>query len=99
MDFKAFIVNDEITSRDYDDVEIYAMYIDAYSPKKVSEISKLANRSIGEIYRIVHRYGGPNRQNVSHHLVYDYANLGFAPKAIAELTGYSESGVRKILEK
>lgn len=93
--FKEFVVNSE----EFSDADIYSMYIDPYSPKKVREISEFTGKSIGEIYRIINRYGGPNRLGNRHHLVFNYFDGGMKVKNIAELTGYTERGIREILRK
>lgn len=94
--FKEFLVNE---NEAFSDSEIYALYADPYSPIKVKEISLLTGKSIGEIYRAIYQYGIPNRQKTKHHLVQGYANQGVPVKNIAELTGYSERGIRNILKR
>ncbi len=64
----------------------------------IHEIASKANKSIGEVYRILHKYGTPNRQKTTHHIVHSFANSGFGTKAIAELTKMTPRNVRYILK-
>lgn len=65
----------------------------------IKEISYKTNRSIGEIYRIIHRYGSPNRTKSNQHNVLTYHNLGLQIDEIAKLTGYTTRNVRYILKE
>lgn len=94
--FKEFVIN---TEKQYANSEIFAIYNNPYSTMKVRDISLVTGKSIGEIYRIVHEYGQTNRQNRNKHLVFNYFDNGMNVKSIAELTGYSEGGVRRILRQ
>ena len=94
--FREFVVN---AGNNFSDADIYAMYSDPYSPKKLQEISEFTGRSTGDIYRIIHRYGVPNRLRSRHHLVFSYFDNGMNIRNIAELTGYTERGIREILRK
>jgi hypothetical protein len=96
--FREFIISAD-SPQEFSDTEIFSMYNDVYSPKTVREISKLSGRSVGNIYQTIERYGGPNRQGRNYHLIFNYAANGLGPKEIAERTGYTERGVRNILNR
>lgn len=95
--FREFVVN--TNDNVFSDADIYAMYSDPYSSKKLREISEFTGRSVGDIYRIIHHYGVPNRLGSKNHLVFNYFDNGMKIKNIAELTGYTERGIREILRK
>ena len=93
--FRNFFVN----TTEYSPAEIFGMYNDPYSSKTIKQISEITNKSIGEIYRVIHKYGGPNRQGKNHHLIHTYASQGVPIQEIANLTGYTQRGVRNILQR
>ena len=66
---------------------------------KVKEISLKSGKSIGEVYRILHKYGSPNRQITNHETVISYDQAGFPIKKIAEFSGYTPRNIRYILKK
>lgn len=82
----------------FTDVEIANMYFHN-TEIKVKEIAEKTQKSIGEVYRILKRYGSPNRQNCIHDTVKFYSEAGFPAKKIAEFTGYTPRNVRYILKK
>lgn len=67
--------------------------------KSVREISKITGKSIGEIYRILHDNGKPNRFIHNHENVKFFANSGMKPEQVANLTGYTPRNIRYILKK
>jgi DNA-binding NarL/FixJ family response regulator len=76
-------------------VELYL-----HSQKKVRQIAKETDKSIGEIYRILHQNEvKPNRLRMNHQNVIDFADSGLQINQIAELTGYTPRNVRNILNK
>jgi len=66
---------------------------------QIKEISQKTNISVGEIYRILHKHGKPNRKSTNHENVLFFANSNLPINKIAELTGYSARNIRYILRK
>ena len=64
MNFKEFLILEDY---DYSNQEIANMYFDNYSSMKVREIAEKAGCSVGELYRIVHAFGKPNRTGTKTH--------------------------------
>ena len=87
------------TESDYSDYSVINLYLNDPG-RKITEISQLTHKSIGEIYRILHSNNvQPNRLRTNHQNVIDFAGAGMAISQIAELTGYSTRNVRYILGK
>lgn len=83
---------------DYSDHQVVNLYLDP--GRKITEIASATNKSIAEIYRILHSYNvQPNRLRTNHQNVIDFATAGMRISQIAELTGYSPRNVRYILGK
>lgn len=80
------------------EMEIANMYFHNNNVK-VREIALKSNKSVGEVYRILHKYGTPNRQIHNHEAVFSYAQAGFPVQKIAEFTGYTPRNIRYILKK
>ena len=94
--FKEFFKHCE---QGYTDDEVIAIYLHN-SNRKITEISSITGKSIGEIYRILHNNGVvPNRLKTNHNNVIEFAQSGLSVSQIAELTGYSIRNVRYILSK
>lgn len=94
--FKDFFQHCE---RGYTNDEVISLYLSSPG-KRMTEISALTGKSVGEIYRILHENGvKPNRLKTNHHYVFDYASAGMSIQQIAELTGYTPRNVRYILSK
>ena len=92
LDFKDFFIKQE---RGYSTQEVISFY---FNKMKLTEISSLTNKSIGEIYRILHNNNvTPNRLKTNHHNVIFFADAGMPITQIAQLTGYTERNVRNIL--
>jgi len=84
---------------DYSDHQVVNLYLNEPG-RKISEIAQATNKSIGEIYRILHSYNvQPNRLRTNQQNVIDFATAGMGISQIAELTGYSSRNVRYILNK
>lgn len=80
------------------DTEVLNMYY--HNPNmKVRDLAFKTRKSIGEVYRIIHRNGSPNRKLLNHENVISFANSGMSIERIAEFTGYSPRNVRYILSK
>lgn len=92
--FKEWLENDGYMS----DHEIANIYFHNQNVK-ISEIAERSKRSIGEIYRIISRFGSPNRTKTNQHHIDYYHEAGFKVKKIAEFTGYSERNVRHRIQK
>lgn len=83
----------------YSDDEVIAIYLNSPA-RRITEISLITGKSIGEIYRILHSNGvTPNRLKMNHSSVVDFATSGMSIQQIAELTGYTPRNVRYILSK
>ena len=94
LNFKEFV--EQQPANDMTVVQLYFGQPDM----KVREISEKTGKAIGEIYRILNKFGGsPNRQVTNHHNVKLFADNGFGIGQIAKLTGYTERNVRYILGK
>ena len=99
LDFKEwFSFNPPSSQDDTSDFEIVNMYFRNPS-LKIREIAEKTKKSTGEIYRILHEFGRPNRQNSNHETVISYKNAGFPISKIAEFTGYTPRNVRYIIKK
>jgi len=94
MNFREFFNSDE--NREYSDLEVANLYF--YNQKsKVREIAKNTGRSIGEMYRILRRYGQPNRRSKNHQMVISLFDSGLPITHVANLSGYTSRHVRNIL--
>jgi hypothetical protein len=94
--FKDFFAHHE---RGYSDAEVISLYL-GNMDKKLTEISVITQKSIGEIYRILHNNNvTPNRLKTNHQNVVDFAASGMTIEQVAELTGYSTRNVRYILSR
>ena len=81
----------------YSDLEIANMYFSSPGVK-IREIAQRTNKSITELYQIIHKYGKPNRVNTNRDHVSMLADSGLPVKRIAELTGYSTRHIRNLLK-
>jgi len=83
----------------YSEQEIVSIYLN-HSDKKITEIAQTTQKSVGEIYRILHNNGiKPNRLRINQQNVMDFANSGLSIPQISELTGYTSRNVRYIIAK
>lgn len=83
----------------YSDEQIVSIYLHN-TEKKISEIARMTDKSIGELYRVLHNNNvTPNRLRINHKNVIDFAHSGLDITQIAELTGYTPRNVRYILAK
>jgi len=100
MEFKEFFSLQAEIPSDYNwsDLEVANMYF--YDPShKVREICKVTGKSIGEIYRILSRYGSlPNRRRDNRGNVIALSDSGLPIHQVAQLTGYTSRHVRNILK-
>ncbi|RDJ35510.1 MAG: hypothetical protein DWQ19_11885 [Crenarchaeota archaeon] len=96
--FKEWLANLDSKKPVFSDYEVASMYFHN-NQLKVREIAQKCGRSIGEVYRILHRFGSPNRQISNHENVLSFADAGFPINKIAEFTGYTPRNVRYILKK
>ena len=95
MNFKEFFDKDD-SNREYSDLEVANLYF--YNRKSgVREIAKNTDRSIGEMYRILRRYGQPNRRSKNHEMVISLFDSGLPLSSVANLAGYTSRHVRNIL--
>lgn len=78
--------------------EVVNMYYNNHG-LKVKEIALKSNRSVAEVYRILHKHGTPNRQITNHDYVKSFAQAGLPVSKIAEFTGYTPRNIRYILKK
>lgn len=86
-----------ISSKESKETEILNLYF--HSNLKIQEISNKTDVSVGEIYRILHKTGKPNRKNTNHDNVLLYHKSNVPIKKIAEFTGYTARNVRHILAR
>jgi len=89
MNFKEFLLE---TSN----LEIVGEYLNKQC--SVRELCKKTGKSIGEIYRIIHSYGKPNRNKIKHHLVNSLHTSGIDPRQISNISGYSKRQVLNIIK-
>ena len=82
----------------YTDLEVANLYYSNYPGMKVKEIAIMTDRSVGEMYRILHRHGQPNRLKQNYSNVLSFHDAGLGINQIAELTGYTPRNVRYILK-
>ena len=95
MNFREFYNNND-ENREYSDLEVANFYF--YNRQSgVREIAKSTGRSIGEMYRILRRYGSPNRRSKNHQMVISLFDSGLPISSVANLAGYSSRHVRNIL--
>lgn len=98
LKFKEWLTNLDSVKPVFNDQEIANMYFHNHG-LKVREIANKTGKSIGEVYRILHRFGTPNRQISNHENVASFAQAGFPINKIAEFTGYTPRNIRYILKK
>lgn len=85
----------EWANHELPNTEIANLYF--HSDLKVQEIAARFGKSIGEVYRILHHFGRPNRQIKNHEAVMSLFDAGMPVHRIAEFTGYSTRNVRYII--
>lgn len=84
--------------RHFSDAEIANSYF-TNKQIKIKELAQKSGRSIGEVYRIVYKYGKPNRrEQPNYESIYQYASSGLSANKIAEFTGYTPRNIRYILK-
>jgi hypothetical protein len=95
MHFREFFMTDgEPHFSDLDVVNIYY-----HQPTTtIRELSSQTGKSIGEIYRILRRFGEPNRLRNNSQNVIALADGHLSYNQIADLTGYTTRHVRNILK-
>ena len=102
MHFREYVQHtDQPTQGDgytYTDLEVANLYYSNYPGMKVKEIAVMTGRSVGEMYRILHRHGQPNRRKQNYSNVLSLHDAGLGINRIAELTGYTPRNVRYILK-
>jgi hypothetical protein len=96
MNFKEFVDVDSGSEQGMTDFEVVNYYLHHRSTP-VREIASISGRSVGELYRILHRYGQPNRSQSNKGAVIALADSNLSPRQIANLTGYTPRHVRNIL--
>lgn len=96
IQFKDWLTNLD-TKKQFSDLEIAHLYF--HNGMRVREIAELSSKSIGELYRIFHQHGRPNRLISNHENVILFKNSGLSSKKIAEFTGYTPRNVNYILKK
>ena len=101
LTFKQFLLNEERMTAEQrlSDHDVASMYFGQYPNVKIRDIAYSTGRSVAEIYRIIHRHGGPNRLKNGHENVLSLAQSGLPPNRIAELTGYTPRNIWYILKK
>jgi hypothetical protein len=74
--------------------------IDSYFNRKepVRNLSKSTGKSIGNIYRIIHSFGSPNRNKKNHYLVKSLNYNGLENRNISDITGYTTRQIRNIIK-
>ena len=102
MNFREFVdytgLPSDGSDYQYSDMEVANLYYSQYPGTKVKEIAVVTGRSVGELYRILHQYGSPNRLKQNYQSVLSFADSGMNVNRIAELTGYTPRNVRYILK-
>jgi DNA-directed RNA polymerase specialized sigma24 family protein len=95
--FKKFLEQSLSESLTRPDFQVLNLYL---HKEKISEISQITGKSIGEIYRTLKRYDiPPNRLKIHHDHVLNLSGGGFSMSEISALTGYSKKSVRTILTR
>ena len=96
LGFKEFI-NKDLPTYHFDEIEILNLYLQGQCTLR--EISKKTNCSIGEIYRVIHRHGAPNRTRKDQDAIVALIDSGMPTKTIADITGYTDRHIRNIAKK
>ena len=91
-----FSLTDAEPTYQYSDAEIANLYFHN-NGMKVRELAQMTGKSVGEMYRILHRHGQPNRRITNHNNVLAFADANLPVSKIADLTGYTSRHVRNIL--
>ncbi len=99
LTFKQYILNEEQIATEHSDFDVASMYFGQCPGEKVRDIARATGRSVAEVYRIIHKHGGPNRLKNGHDHVLSLAQSGLATTRIAELTGYTPRNIWYILKK
>jgi uncharacterized protein YvpB len=95
MLFKDWLINEENSENSkFDILKLYFQ-----QNKTIKEISEETGNSIGNIYRTIHNFSGPNRTKINHHAVFSLADSGFNYNTISDLSGYTLRHIRNILKK
>ena len=97
LEFKEWLEQPGEQPPELTDIEIANLYFH-HNNMKVREIASKTQKSIGEVYRILRRYGNPNRQISNHENVHSFAQSGLSVSKIAEFTGYTPRNIRYILK-
>ena len=96
MNFREFIAH--VPDTKISDFEVANYYLH-HRNIPVREIASASGRSIGELYRILHKFGHPNRSQSNKHTVIALADSNLSSNQIANLTGYTSRHVRNILSQ
>lgn len=98
LNFKEWLNNLQTPKLVFSDHEIAGLYFHN-NALTVREIANKTSKSIGEVYRILHKFGTPNRMVSNHENVISLADVGMPISKIAEFTGYTPRNIRYILKK
>jgi hypothetical protein len=93
MNFKEFILKED---QQLSDLDIASMYFNGDG--SVRSLASKTNKSVADIYRIIHSYGKPNRINKRHDTVLNLASSGMHKGEIAKFTGYSPRHIANIIK-
>lgn len=98
MNFKEWLIKENTEDKsNLSNLEIASMYFN--KNETIRSLAKNTNKSVSEIYKIVHSYGKPNRVNKRYDTVVNLSSSGMNPKSIADFTGYSPRHVYNIIKK
>lgn len=98
MNFREFVTNLSNPDAEITDLEVVNLYLH-HRNRPVREIAAATGRSVGELYRILHRFGSPNRGRNNRDAVIALADSNLSHRQIADLTGYTPRHIRNILSQ
>lgn len=101
LNFREFVEMEHAgaAQQEYTDMDVVNMYSRFYNKLRVQDIAEITGRSVGAIYRILRdHHHEPNRLKTNHHNVTMFADMGFNPEQIGQLTNYTGRNVRYILK-
>ena len=93
MSFRNFVDEPQQKASEW---EVLNLYLQSRQTP-VREIAQITGHSVGELYRILHRHGNPNRIRNNQAAVLALADANMSPRQIGDMTGYTPRHVRNIL--
>lgn len=92
MNFKEFIIFSESEVNNFDIANMYFNEKDS-----LRSLSRKTGKSLGELYKVIHFFGKPNRRDVNkRNMAINLLSSGINEKDVAKISGYSVRHIRNL---